>query len=147
ISKDSIYNPLGVDVPVYRRRMVEFGPRKQSESVDSFRIVTGLNGKIVDDVPVVKDWKWEVSYNFGRTNAIQRNDGNLDVPRLQNAIGPSFIDGMGRPTCGTPSAPIAGCVPMDLLGGAVNDPFHPSNTTGSISANSPGAIGYTTFTG
>jgi outer membrane receptor protein involved in Fe transport len=149
ISKDSVYNTLGVDIPVYRRRLVEFGPRASFQSVDSFRIVTGLNGQIEEDVlPALKNWKWEVSYNFGRSNAIQRNEGNLIVGRLQNALGPSFLDGNGVPTCGTPTAPIGnGCVPMDILGGAVNDPFHSTNTAGSITANSPGAIAYTTFTG
>jgi len=149
ISKDSLYNPLGVDIPVYNRRLVEFGPRASFQSVDSFRLVTGVNGQIDEDlVPALKNWKWEVSYNFGRTNAIQRNEGNLIVGRLQNALGPSFIDGNGVPTCGTPTAPILnGCVPMDILGGAVNDPFHSTNTAGSITKNSPAAIGYTTYTG
>src|SRR5262249_11044538 len=116
ISKDSLYNPLGVDIPVYNRRLVEFGPRASFQSVDSFRLVAGLNGQIEEDVlPALKNWKWEMSYNFGRTNAIQRNEGNLIVSRLQNALGPSFIDGNGIPTCGTPTAPIDGCVPMDIL--------------------------------
>ncbi|HSR97985.1 MAG TPA: TonB-dependent receptor [Kofleriaceae bacterium] len=148
ISKDSIYNNLGVDIPVYNRRLVEFGPRASFQNVDSFRLVSGLNGAISEElIPALKNWKWELSYNFGRTNSIQRNEGNLIVGRLQNALGPSFIDGNGNPTCGTPTAPIAGCVPMNILGGGVNDPFHSTNTTGSITADTPGAIGYTTFTG
>lgn len=46
ISKDSMYNPLGGTVLDYQRRLVEFGPRRQVENVDAFRIVTGLTGTI-----------------------------------------------------------------------------------------------------
>ncbi|HMG54038.1 MAG TPA: TonB-dependent receptor, partial [Kofleriaceae bacterium] len=63
-------------------------------------------------------WKWELSYNYGRTDATQRIEGEYITSRLRNAIGPSFIDPSNGPTCGTPSSPIFGCVPMNLLGGA-----------------------------
>src|SRR5262249_19024818 len=44
-----------------------------------------------------------------------------------------FMSSTGVPTCGTPTKPIAGCVPMNILGGA-----------GSID---PAAASYVTFTG
>lgn len=152
ISANSMYNPLGVDIPVYRRRLVEFGPRASFQNVDSFRLVTGVNGKITEDVPVVKNWKWEVSYNHGRTNSIQRNQGNLVVNRVAKALGPSMLDPTtGDPICvetaNDPTTAIPGCVPMDILGGAVNDPFNSGDRTGSITENSPDSIPYTTFTG
>src|SRR5262249_8550754 len=65
ISAQSIYNNTGGDVYDYRRRLEEFGDRKQFQNVDTFRLVTGFNGKIDADAPAFKNWKWEVSYNYG----------------------------------------------------------------------------------
>ena len=134
ISKDSIYNPFGGDVLSYRRRLEEFGPRRSLQSVDTFRIVGGFQGAVPEDAPAFKNWKWELSYNYGRTDAIQKGEGNLILSHLEDAIGPSFIDGNNNPTCGTPTAPIGnGCVPMNILG-----------PSGSID---PAARNYVTFTG
>jgi iron complex outermembrane receptor protein len=133
ISKDSIYNPYGGDVLGYNRRLEEFGPRKSLQNVDTFRIVSGLQGTLPEDAPALKNWKWEASYNYGRTDATQRNEGNLIKSRLSNALGPSFVDGSGVPTCGTPTDPIDGCIPINILG-----------PSGSID---PKARGYVTFTG
>ncbi|MBC7978266.1 MAG: TonB-dependent receptor [Myxococcales bacterium] len=134
ISRDSIFNPFGGDVFSYNRRLEEFGPRTTSQKIDTLRTVVGLQGGIPDDVPALEDWKWELSYNLGRSAATSESSGNLILSRLQNAIGPSFIDFNGRPTCGTPFAPILdGCVPMNILG-----------ASGSIS---PDAVAYTEFNG
>ncbi|HET7500888.1 MAG TPA: TonB-dependent receptor plug domain-containing protein, partial [Kofleriaceae bacterium] len=133
IDKNSIYNPYGATVFGYNRRLEEFGPRKFLQGIDTFRIVGGFQGAIPEDAPALKNFKWELSYNYGRTTATNSSQGNLILSRLRNALGPSFVDGSGKPTCGTPTAPIAGCVPMNILGAA-----------GSID---PQAAAYTTFTG
>ncbi|HET7503868.1 MAG TPA: TonB-dependent receptor [Kofleriaceae bacterium] len=133
ISKNSIYNPLGGDVLGYERRLDEFGPRTSAQSVNTFRMVGGVQGAIPEDFEVFKNFKWELSYNYGRNDGEQRNRGNLIKSRLANAVGPSFVNANGVPTCGTPAKPIAGCVPMDIL-----DPV------GSIN---PSAAAYVTYTG
>ena len=138
ISKDSMYNHLGADVLDYQRRLSEFGPRSFFQDIDTFRIVGGVQGTIPEDVPALKDWKWELSYNYGHTGAINRNQGNLIKSRLAQALGPSMPDPTtNKPICvRTPNDPktvIAGCVPMDILGPA-----------GSID---PAAATWTTFTG
>jgi len=46
ISRFSIYNPLGVDIGDYRRRMTELGPRQQVDNVGMFRLIIGLTGKL-----------------------------------------------------------------------------------------------------
>jgi outer membrane receptor protein involved in Fe transport len=114
ISKDSIYNPLGGDVLDYNRRLEELGNRRFLQSVDTMRTVVGMRG----EGPTPDSWKWELSFNYGRTDATQTNEGSLVLSRLRNAIGPSFISPFTGPTCGTPSGPIPGCVPMNLLGGS-----------------------------
>jgi outer membrane receptor protein involved in Fe transport len=133
ISKSSIYNPFGQDVVDYNRRLVEFGPRTTIQDVNTTRMVFGLNGEMPDDVAVVKNWKWETSYNYGRTDATNQRHGDLIKSHLKAALGPSFIDPTNGPTCGTQAAPIGGgCVPLNLL-----DPNHVD----------PRAVSYLTFTG
>jgi outer membrane receptor protein involved in Fe transport len=133
ISKDSIYNPIGQDVVDYNRRLVEFGPRTFNQDVNTTRLVVGLNGNVADDISAVKNWKWEASYNYGRTDATNQTHGDLIRSHLGNALGPSFIDPANGPTCGTPTNPIGGgCVPLNLL-----NPRHVD----------PRAISYLTFTG
>jgi iron complex outermembrane receptor protein len=133
ISKDSIYNPTGGDILGYQRRLDEFGPRRSSQSINTFRLVGGFKGKVPEDVEVFKNFKWELSYNFGRNDADTQRVGNLIKSRLASALGPSFINAQGVPTCGTPARPIAGCVPMNILGGA-----------GSIDSD---AANYVTYSG
>ncbi len=134
ISKDSIYNPFGRDVGFYRRRMVEGGDRLFKQNVDSFRTVVGLEGDIPDDAPALKNWKWEVSYNYGRTSATQVNQGSFILSHLQEAVGPSYIDpDTGAATCGTPTEPgSATCIPVNVLGRA-----------GSVSRDSLKGLQYT----
>jgi outer membrane receptor protein involved in Fe transport len=132
ISKDSLYNPFGKDVTDYNRRMVEFGPRIFTQEVNTNRMVFGLDGTIPEDTaPVIGNWKWETSYNYGRTDSTNQNTGNLILSHFANSIGPSFVDANG-PQCGTPGNPIPGCTPMDIL--------HPGHID-------QGTINYMTFTG
>ncbi|HEY0483123.1 MAG TPA: TonB-dependent receptor [Kofleriaceae bacterium] len=133
ISKDSIYNPLGGTVLGYQRRLDEFGPRRSEQNNTTFRLVGGLHGTAPEDLGVFERFKWELSYNYGRDDGNQVSTGNLIRSRLAAAVGPSFRNASGVPTCGTPTRPIAGCVPMDVLG-----------ASGSID---PAAAAYVTFTG
>ncbi|HWU87854.1 MAG TPA: TonB-dependent receptor [Kofleriaceae bacterium] len=133
ISGQSIYNNTGGDVYDYRRRLNEFGPRKSFQNIDTFRLVTGISGKVDADAPALKNWKWELSYNYGHTTGLERNQGNLILSRLSNALGPSFTDANGVPHCGTPGKVIPDCVPMNIMGRA-----------GSISSDQ---AKYVTFTG
>ena len=143
ISADSIYNPFGRDMGFYRRRLQEMGRRQFFQEVDTFRTVTGLDGQLPDDLPALKNWKWEVSYNFGRTNATQRNQGSLIRSHLANALGPSMMDAGGTPICvstpGDETTAIPDCVPLDILGGASSN-----GGAGSITED---MARYLTFTG
>jgi outer membrane receptor protein involved in Fe transport len=116
ISKDSIYNPLGQDIVDYDRRLVEFGARSSRQEVNTTRLVVGLAGTTPDDTPVAGNWKWEASYNYGRTDSTNATAGDLIKSRLRDALGPSFMDPLNGPTCGTPGKVIGGgCVPLNLL--------------------------------
>jgi len=132
ISADSIYNPLGQNITDYNRRLVEFGPRTFNQEVNTDRVVVGIKGSVAEDLPVLKNWKWEVSYDFGRTDSTQSTHGDLILSHLGNALGPSFVSPANGPECGTPTSPIPGCVPLNLL--------TPGNVTQAM-------INYLTFTG
>lgn len=121
-SKDSMYNPYGVDLTDVRRRLVEFGRRDFRQDTETFRLVTGLDGTLPDAAGPLKGWFWEGSFNFGRTSGIDSTNGTLRVPKIAAAIGPSMIDpASGNPICvqtpGDASTKIAGCVPLNLFGG------------------------------
>ena len=129
VSKDSYYNPFGLDFTQVTRRLVEFGPRHQSQTADTFRVVGGLNGQLPFG------WSWDAALIYGHTDWANINQGNIWQTRLQNAVGPSFLDPKTNTvTCGTAAAPIGGgCVPLNLFGGA-----------GSISPASAKYLGITT---
>ena len=135
ISAQSVYNPLGVTLLGYTRRLNEFGPRRSLQDVDTFRMVAGLDGDLPESVPGLGGWKWELSFNYGRTKATQIGEGNLISSNLTSALGPSFYDADGVARCGTAGNEVEGCVPLNILSGA------------SASAVTKEMIDYVTFTG
>src|SRR5262245_43741137 len=121
ISGDSIYNPFpGVTITSYNRRLVEFGPRTFKQDIDTKRIVAGVDGKLDEDFGPLTNWKWDVSFNYGRTDGTNSTHGDLILSHLQNALGPSMISPTtGAPICvgtaGDASTEIPGCVPLSLI--------------------------------
>ncbi|WP_342315972.1 TonB-dependent receptor [Lysobacter sp. FW306-1B-D06B] len=115
ISADSIYNPFGEDIDWVQRRAVETGGRRFSQDVRTFAMNAGFEGTLNF---AEKYYDWEAGYFYGRNKANNTTNGLFNVISLGNALGPSFVDAEGVPTCGTATNPIAGCVPMNLLGGA-----------------------------
>ena len=117
VSKDNIYNPFGRDFGDVERRMVEFGNRYQTQDIDTFRIVTGVDGSLPSMFGPLEGWNWDLALNYGRTQGTWMNEGDLRKNRLAQAVGPSFIDADGVARCGTPGATIEDCVPLDLFHG------------------------------
>ncbi len=134
VSKDNVYNPFGVDLAFAGRRLVEFGNRTYTQDLDTFRIVAGVDGTLPESAGPLRGWFWDASVNYGRTSGTFTTNGAIRNSRIADAVGPSFSDATG-PHCGTPAAPVAGCVPLNLFGG-------PNN--GSIN---PAQIGFLGFTG
>lgn len=111
VSADNVFNPFGERLPDVRRRLVEGGPRDFVQDNEAWRFVLGAEG-------AVRDWYWDISLNRGRNSVRQQQTGDLLDSRLRLALGPSFLDAGGSPRCGTAAAPIDGCVPLNLFGGA-----------------------------
>jgi len=125
ISKDSIYNPFGLDVSRIQRRTNETGGRSFTQSVDTFGLSTGLEGSFnVGD----RYFSWDAGMVYARNDENDVTNGLFNVLALKNALGPSMLDpATGQPICvGTPgdaTTVIAGCVPLNLLsnGGITQD--------------------------
>ncbi|TMA83922.1 MAG: TonB-dependent receptor [Deltaproteobacteria bacterium] len=119
-SKDSVYNPFGTDLNFLGRRLVEFGNRTYAEDLATFRVVTGLDGTLSDAFGPAQGWFWNASVNYGRTSGTFTTGGSFRNSRVQSATGPS-VPGPNGPACvQTPdqiSTQIAGCTPLNLLGG------------------------------
>ncbi|WP_240486456.1 TonB-dependent receptor domain-containing protein [Hyalangium minutum] len=119
VSAGNVYNPFGRDFVDVRRRLNEFGTRDYAQDLTTFRVVTGLEGKLDQDFGALQDWHWDVAYNYGRTQGVTTKQGTLRLSRLAAALGPSFMNASGKAVCGTPEAPIDpdACVPLNLFGG------------------------------
>jgi outer membrane receptor protein involved in Fe transport len=124
ISKDNIYNPFGIDFgtlatdpdtgdllnPDAAYRLESLGNRRNSVVTWQGTITLGLRGSLFDT-----GWNWDASGGYSRMDQDRDYDGYLFKSGFANALGPSFIATDGTPTCGTPAAPISGCVPVNIF--------------------------------
>ncbi|MDB5693268.1 MAG: TonB-dependent receptor [Alphaproteobacteria bacterium] len=107
ISATNPFNPFGVTLApgnysFIGRRFVENGPRRYSQSVDTYYGSATLDGKFqMGD----HDWYWDVNGLWGRNDAKQTVLGNVNAANLARALGPV-------------AACTAPCVPFNIFGGA-----------------------------
>jgi iron complex outermembrane receptor protein len=109
------FNPFGVDLVAgenylqIKRRLVEIGPRRYDQTVNTIYGVATLNGNFN---MLAGDWYWDVNAVYGKNKAHQTFYGNINAAKLQQAIGP-LAD------CTAP------CVPFDFFGtpGSVTQPM------------------------
>lgn len=121
IDKDSYYNPYGNQVAgagngqdlFFYRRTIDV-PRITENDSKTFHFDAALTGDVTLGG---KPWTWSASFNFNDVNGSTTSTGNLNLPNLKRALGPSYKNAAGNIVCGTPTAPVAGCVPFDILGG------------------------------
>ena len=84
------------------RRVVENGPRRYDQSVDTYYVAATLDGSFE---PFGHDWYWDVNGLWGRNKAEQEVHGNINAANLARALGPV-------------AACTAPCVPFNIFGGA-----------------------------
>jgi len=139
IDKDSYFNPYGNQVAgagkgqdlFFYRRTIEV-PRVTENQNRTLHIDATLEGDFsIRDLA----WNWNVGYNHSAISGNVLSTGNLNLPNLKKALGPSFRNASGVVQCGTAASPIAlaECVPFDVLGGP--------------SASSAAALNYVMSTG
>jgi iron complex outermembrane recepter protein len=117
ISKNNIYNPFGIDFgggsganPDYDLRMSSLGNRFSNTVSSSVISNIGLKGAIFDT-----GWNYDGNVSYNRLDQYADNSGYLLTNQFENAVGPSFLNAAGTPTCGTPAAPIANCIPANIF--------------------------------
>ncbi len=126
LSAQSFYNPFGVDIPFAGRRLVEFGHRTYSQNMETFRVVSGVDGTLSDAFGPARGWFWDGSLNYGHTGGSFTTGGAIRNSRIADALGPSFQLPSGQVVCGTPGNIIPACVPMNLFGGPNNGSIDPA---------------------
>ena len=133
LSKDSIYNPFGMDFggnsgvnPDFTLRTFLFGSRRSDTTEDGTDFNGGLRGDLFDT-----GWKWDTNLIYSRLQEHANITGYYFANKLNDAVGPSFRAADGTPTCGTPAAPITGCTPVNLFDQFLNSP----SALSSVSAN------------
>jgi iron complex outermembrane receptor protein len=83
------------------RRVVEGGPRRYNQKVDTAYGTATLDGRFNLGS---REWYWDVNGIVGRNKATQRMLGNINAEKLQLALGP-----VG--SC------VGGCIPFNIFGG------------------------------
>ncbi|MEO5741435.1 MAG: TonB-dependent receptor [Vicinamibacterales bacterium] len=130
ISPQSVFNPFGLPVTRIQRRAVETGGRLFEQNVKSY----AFNGTFEGNFEAFdRGFSWDAGYTYAKNDQNDTETGQFNLLNLRTALGPSFFDAGGVARCGTPSAVVAGCVPINLLGAA-----------GTIT---PEALAYSTFEG
>ncbi len=99
-----------VDV-LFLKRLAELGPRVTEPSRETARFVVGLDGKINDD------WEWEVYYQYGQNEQIQKNENDFNTFFFQQALQAELDpDNPGSFRCKDALARSLGCAPIDIFG-------------------------------
>ncbi|HEY9400648.1 MAG TPA: TonB-dependent receptor, partial [Luteimonas sp.] len=123
ISADNYYNPFDINFgrdannqyDNFLTRWTSVGQRRSLYSTTTDQLVAGVEGFLGDT------WKWDFALNYGHISQQNQSYGYMDYAGLADALGPSFLDpATGVVTCGTPTAPIAGCTPLNVFN--IDDP-------------------------
>ena len=114
VSANNVYNPFGVDLTQARFRASPIGPRTSSQDYDTYFATLGLEGAFE---LASKGFDWDISYSRGESTRGVTGTNYINLDRLRKAVGPSFIAADGKAYCGTQSAIVAGCVPLNLFNG------------------------------
>ena len=110
ISADNPFNPFGIDLDasdnfiLLGRRPLEAGPRIFQQDVDTSFIGAGLEGGFDAGT---RYFLWDVNFGYSKNQADQTKNGALNIRRIGVALGDPDV-----------CAAEAGCVPLNLFGGA-----------------------------
>ena len=115
-SADNAYNPLGVDISDWRRRLVEDGPRTGFDEIQTFRGVGGFKGELTNGII------WEAYYNYAEVDYSNNYGPLFNLHKVANAVGPTVTDDDGTLRCDTSTDGVfddnddAACVPLNTFG-------------------------------
>lgn len=102
----------------FARRLSELGNRGSVADRDTFRLVGGMQGSVLDNA-----WNYEAYYSYGQTKEAQTSSGQVNVLNFKNALEAvadvNDIDGDGNTSeaiCASADARAQGCVPISVFG-------------------------------
>ncbi len=84
-------NPTGEDILVLRRRTAEFGSRIFEQDVNTWRLVTGVEGDFGND------WSYDIALNWGRNSAVDALLNNINTQRLGETLDTAVCGAGGIP--------------------------------------------------
>lgn len=116
IPTDNVFNPFGVDFgsdgeTAFQQalwRLEGLGTRGSKTDTTTDQFTVGARGKLG-----LGNWEWDLGGTYSSVDQDSSIEGYLFKPLLQPAFGPNYIDTDGTVKCGTPTAPIANCVPIN----------------------------------
>jgi len=114
VSPNSFYNPFGVATTRVQRRLNETGGRQFAQDVDVWHYNGGVEGFFLLGE---RSFSWDLGYSYSKSQDQDITTGQVNLNRVATAVGPSFRNAQGQILCGTPTAIIAGCVPLNIFGG------------------------------
>ena len=145
IPVDNVFNPFGIAFggidavnPNAQWRLTSLGTRRNTVNSTADQLTTGIKGKIGST-----SWTWDLMGQYAHFDQDTTVKGYLLSSKLQSAFGPNFIDGGGNVVCGTPSAPIANCTPVNPFD--INNP-NQRDALKTITASYKQNYGYTSKT-
>ncbi|MEZ4362405.1 MAG: TonB-dependent receptor [Kofleriaceae bacterium] len=115
------YNPFGFTFDptsnafVVTRRPLEAGPRRFEQIVNTFYLSGGFDGTVdIGDRHLL----WDATVAYGINRGDQRRNNSFNSAKLQDALGPAYLDAQGTWKCGTAASPLEpSCVPFNVFGG------------------------------
>jgi outer membrane receptor protein involved in Fe transport len=115
VSKDSYYNPFGVEfsknATSFNQRLVVTGNRAAASGRNDDQVSTGFKGTF--NVWNEQQWNWDLGFDYGHQSVSTLTSGLPNVNTLNKGTGPSFLDTDGVVRCGTPGHAIDSCVPFN----------------------------------
>ncbi|WP_290886895.1 TonB-dependent receptor [Arenimonas sp.] len=113
ITANNVYNPFGVAITGGAFRPTDF-PRLFGQEQDTWRFSGAFDGAFeLGD----RYFYWDAGYTFAENRQLQPKNGFYFSSRVALGTGQSHIDSSGIARCGPAGAPIAGCVPLNFMGG------------------------------
>ncbi len=117
VSADSVFNPFGVELPAFGFRMP--GNRTNIQDFDTHFGTFGLQGSFN---AAGRFFDWDIAYSRGESSRSSEGLNFVNLLRLAQGVGPSFLNADGIPTCGTPENPTPflngrACVPVNFFNG------------------------------
>jgi iron complex outermembrane recepter protein len=95
----------------FRKRLLDVSIRSNEANRQTGRLLLGTRG----DIPF-GDWKYDVSYSYGRTTDSQLTTGQVNLANVRSALDSTVDPNTGQIVCRDPVWQALGCVPLNPFG-------------------------------